>query len=181
MNHLKNITGYYVPEQHAIRPSKLNNVHGFALINHLLSCSFQIKISQLWGPIPFVLLYSPWNLLVKLHYTLYTVTDMQYVWNAGKTNKQDNKCCVIVIASGINFIMKTLYICFLNRNMKQTHIFLSCCIHFSDDFIPQLINHFSVHTLSYISEIASVNTKTRSALKHIIIQQMHKYIICRYN
>ena len=154
---------------------------GFALINHLSCCSFQIKISQLWGPIPFVLLYSPRNLLVKLHYTLYTVTGRQYVWNAGKTNKQDNKWCVIVIAAGINFIMKTLCICFLNRNMKQMYIFLSCCIHFSDDFIPQLINCFSVRTLSYISETASGNSKMRSALKHFIIQQMHKYIICRYN
>ena len=142
-------------------------MHGFALINHLSNCSLQIKVSQLWGPIPFVLLYYPRNLLVKLHYTLYTVTGMQYVWNAVKTNKQNNNICVIAIATGINFVMKTLWTCILNRNMKQTHIFLTCCIHFSDDFIPQLISCFSVSTLSYISKRASVNSTTRSALVHL--------------
>jgi len=160
MNHLKNITGYYVPEQHAIHPPKLNMCMVLHSSTICFSCSFQIKISQLWGSIPIVL-YSSRNLVVKLHYTLYTVTGTQYVWNAVKTNKQDNNCCVTVIASRINFIMKTLCTGFLNRNMKQTHIFLTCCIHFSDGFILQLINCFSVSTLSYISETASINSKTR--------------------
>jgi hypothetical protein len=68
----------------SLNATTFEHVHGSVLINHLLSCSSQIKISPLWVPIlKYIVLISSlpriWS--VELCYALYNVIQYDYMYS----------------------------------------------------------------------------------------------------